>query len=454
MKPTNSLFKDFTSYQLLIISIIATLQFTVVLDFMVISPLGDILMKALDMNTTQFGEVVAAYAFAAGASGILAAGFADKFDRKKLLLFLYGGFILGTFFCALAESYVAMLVARIVTGLFGGIIGSVSLAIVTDLFAPEKRGKVMGIVQMSFAASQVMGIPIGIKIANSFGWHSAFLLIVGLSVITALCIYFLMRPVNAHLKSQHTKAPLAHLLGTLTNSRYQVGFAAIVFLSIGGFMIMPFGSAFLINNLRITEEQLPLVYLFSGMSSLIVMPLMGVLSDRYNKFIIFTLGSLLALAVVIFYTNQGPIPLWAVVLINIVMFIGIMGRAVPASTLNTSVPAMQDRGAYMSISSALQQMAGGIGAVVAGYIVVQPSKTAPIEHYDTLGYIVSGFFLLSIFLIYRVHKMVKVNQPLTAAALSKMATPNMPAPALAEAPLELLNFEGPQHQTPREEEEG
>ncbi len=168
----------FSSYQIFVIIILAFLQFTIVLDFMILSPLGDILMKKLDISTQQFGSVVSAYAFSAGISGFLAAGFADKFDRKKLLLFFYIGFILGTIFCGLANSYNTLFLARIITGIFGGVIGSISMAIITDIFNLQQRGRVMGFVQMAFAGSQILGIPIGLLIADKWGWNYTFFMVV------------------------------------------------------------------------------------------------------------------------------------------------------------------------------------------------------------------------------------------------------------------------------------
>jgi len=158
--------KRFSSYEKFVITILALTQFTVVLDFMVMSPLGDMLMKSMNLTTSQFGFAVSGYAFSAGISGLLTAGFADKFDRKKLLVFFYTGFILGTFFCSITTSYAMLIAARITTGLFGGVIGSVSMAIVADLFTLDRRGRVMGFMQMGFGASQVLGIPIGLFIAN------------------------------------------------------------------------------------------------------------------------------------------------------------------------------------------------------------------------------------------------------------------------------------------------
>src|ERR1700710_508593 len=99
MSNNSQALKKFSPYEKLVVTILALTQFTVVLDFMVMSPLGDMLMKSMNLSTTQFGLAVSGYAFSAGISGLLTAGFADKFDRKKLLLFFYTGFIVGTIFC-------------------------------------------------------------------------------------------------------------------------------------------------------------------------------------------------------------------------------------------------------------------------------------------------------------------------------------------------------------------
>jgi len=407
MEKTSGDSPAFTFNQKIIIAILALLQFTVILDFMVISPLGDILMKTLDMTTSNFGFAVSAYAFSAGISGLLAAGFADKFDRKKLLIFFYTGFIIGTVFCALSSSYMMLLMARIVTGLFGGVIGSVSLAIVTDLFVIHQRGRVMGFIQMAFATSQILGIPVGLYFANNWGWHSAFIMIAVLGVLILIAIITQMQPIVKHLEVQSDKSPFLHLWHTLSNKQYQIGFASIAFLSVGGFMLQPFGSAFLVNNIKISQLELPMVFFFTGLSVLFIMPLVGKLSDKISKFKLFAAGSILSIIMILIYTNLNPIPLWEIVVINMILFMGIMSRMIPATTLNTAIPGLEDRGAYMSISSSLQQIAGGIAAVCAGYIVHQKTKTAPLENYDILGYVIAIITLCSIFFIWRVNQLVK-----------------------------------------------
>lgn len=412
----------FSSYQKLVVALLALLQFTVVLDFMVLSPLGDILMKSLDITPARFGWVVSAYAFSAGGAGILAAGFADKFDRKKLLVFFYIGFIIGTCACARANNYHELLIARIITGLFGGVIGAVSMAIITDLFEPAQRGRVMGIVQMGFAASQVLGIPVGLYFANHWGWHSSFLMIVVLALLIGITIVLKMKPVTAHLSLQSDKSPLLHFWHTLSNRTYRIGFTATALLSVGGFMLMPFGSAFLVNNIHISQEELPLVFLFSGIASIVIMPMIGKLSDRIDKFNLFAAGSLLAIIMILVYTNLSPVPLWLIILINMVLFMGIMSRVIPAVALTTSIPEMKDRGAFMSINGSLQQMAGGIAAISAGLIVSQPSKAAPLQHYPTLGVVVCCAIIICAVFVYRVSVVVK----------RKAAETKVPVPVVME----------------------
>lgn len=399
----------FTSYQKLIIVLLALLQFTVVLDFMILSPLGDVLMKSLGLTTVQFGTVVSAYAISAGVSGFLAAGFADKYDRKKLLLFFYVGFVLGTLLCGLANSYSTLFAARVFTGIFGGVIGSISMAIITDLFTLQQRGRVMGFVQMAFAGSQILGIPMGLLLATNFGWQSTFYMIVVLAFIIGLLVVIKMNPVTEHLKLQKTKSAFMHLVSTIKNKEYRIGYIATAMLSMGGFMLMPFTSAFLVNNVNIPQNQLAIIFLFTGISSIIIMPIVGKLSDKIDKFKLFTIGSLIAIVMIISYCNLTPVPIWVVILINMILFMGIMSRMVPATALTSAVPSPADRGAFMSINSSLQQMAGGVAAIFGGLVIVQETKSSPLQHFDTLGYVMSALILWCIYLVYRVSRLIKAR---------------------------------------------
>lgn len=409
MKNQNTLSVDkFSGYQKFVIAILALTQFTVVLDFMVMSPLGDLLMKSMQLSTKQFGIAVFSYAFSAGISGFLTAGFADSFDRKKLLLFFYIGFIVGTLFCGLASNFYTLVAARVFTGIFGGVIGSISMAIVSDLFPIEKRGRVMGFLQMGFGTSQVLGIPISLYIANHFGWQSPFFLIVGMALIIWLFIVLKMKPITKHLevKDKDTNA-LQHLIHTIQNRNYRIGFLTTALMSLGGFMIMPWGSVYAINNLHVTQEQLPLLFMIAGVATLLMMPLIGKISDKINKFTIFTFASAWMIIVVVIYANLGVTSFAIVVILNVLMMMGVMARMVPSVALVSELPKLQDRGAFMSVNSSLQQMAGGIAAAIGGMIVVQKNTHSPIEHYDTLAYVVSFFVILCVIMLYRVQKIIK-----------------------------------------------
>jgi len=398
----------FTGQQKFVILMLALTQFTVILDFMVMSPLGEMIMRSMSLTPRQFGLAVSGYAVSAGISGLLTAGFADRFDRKRLLMFFYGGFILGTIACGLSTSYYMLLGARIVTGIFGGVIGSISMAIVTDLFDIHHRGRVMGFVQMGFGASQVLGIPISLWIATKLlGWQAPFLMVAGLALLTFLFIAVRLQPVRGHLALQHDRSPLAHLWQTVAKRHYRMGFLAMAVLSIGGFMMMPFGTAFAVNNLKIPEDQLFELFMVSGVATLIVMPLVGKLADKIDKFKLFTVACFWMMAVVVLYTQLGPTPLWEVMIFNVAMMAGIMSRMIPSGALMTALPEAYDRGAYMSVSASLQQIAGGIAAAFAGLVVTQHDKTSPLQHYELLGYIMVGLTVLSIILVFRIDRLVK-----------------------------------------------
>ena len=407
---TSVLSKTFTSYQKIIIFLLAILQFTIVLDFMILAPLGDILMKSMNMSTKQFGTVVSAYAISACISGIFAAGFADKFDRKKLLLFFYAGFILGTYFCAISYNYETLFIARIITGLFGGVIGSISMAIITDIFTINQRGKVMGFVQMAFGGSQILGIPIGLVLANYWSWHATFYMVLILAFILGIALVIKLKPLTEHLKLINNKNALQHLLQTIKKKDYRIGFLATALLSMGGFMIMPFSTAFIVNNIHIAQSQVAIIFFFTGIFSIIIMPIVGKLSDKFDKLMIFGIGTIIAIVMVVIYTHLSPVPIWLVIIVNIVLFIGIMSRMVPATALNSAVPDAYDRGAYMSINSSLQQFAGGIAALFSGLVVVQKSKNSPIENFDILGYVMVVLMLMCFYFVYKVNVLLKKRE--------------------------------------------
>ncbi len=397
--------KIFTPYQIFVIAMLAFLQFSVILDFMVLAPLGVILMKTLSIPPSKFSMVVSAYAFAAGASSLLAAGFADRFDRKKLLMFFYSGFILGTALCGLAPDFNTLLIARIITGIFGGVIGSIGFAIITDLFKMEVRGRVMGFVQMSFAASQVLGIPIGLLLANRFGWHSCFWMIAGLGSVAGVVMFIYLKPVTGHLQYRSDTHPLRHLLRTVSKPEYAFAFLTMTLLASAGFMLMPFGSAFTTHNLGLSIDQLPMMYLITGIFSIALGPIAGKLSDKIGKYKLFVYGTIVAMITVGIYTQLGVTPFWLACIFSVAVFASFTARMIPASALMTAIPSPEDRGAFMSVNAAVMQSSGGLFSVLAGMIVTQ-SSSGMIEHYDILGYTVIGLMGLMTVMMYRINSTI------------------------------------------------
>lgn len=397
--------RGFSRYQSFLVALLAFVQFTIILDFIIMSPLGAILMPALNITAGQFGGAVSAYAFSAGISGVLAAGFADKFDRKRLLLFFYVGFTAGTTLCALAPNYHLLLLGRIVTGLFGGVVGSVVLAIITDLFALHLRGRVMGFVQTAFAASQVLGIPVGLFLANRWNWHVSFWAIVLLAIIVIVSVVLVMRPVNEHLKLKQDRNAFAHLIATVTEPSYALAFSVTTLLATGGFMLMPFGSAFTVHNLGIDIEHLPTIYLVSGLFSIFTGPLVGRLSDAIGKFPTFVFGTAMSIVMVLIYTHLGQTTLFVAITVNVLMFVGIFSRMIPSQALMSAIPAAHQRGSFSAISASVQQLSGGIGSVLAAAIILQ-NADGSLSHFDRIGYVVVCTSLVALTAMYFVQKQV------------------------------------------------
>ena len=398
----------FSPYQKFVVGLLALLQFAVILDFMLMAPLGALIMPALAITPKQFGLVVSAYAFSAGVSGFVTAGFADRFDRKKLLLFFYAGFLLGTLWCGLAPTFELLLAARVFTGLFGGVIGSIVLAIATDLFEVSLRGRVMGLIQTAFAASQVLGLPTGVYLVEHWNWHAPFIALAALGLAGLGVIATKLKPVDAHLGKPQEHSPFMHLWHTLTEPRHLMAFLTVTLLATGGFMLMPFSSAFLVHNLGIALEHLPTIYFFTGICTIVFGPLIGKAADKVGKMKVFLFGSALSIATVVLYTHLGITPLWAVVAVNVVMFVGIFSRMIPFQAMVTQVPEPTRRGAFNAISASIQQVSGGVASVVAGHIVTSGAD-GRIEHFPEVGYVVVGTTLTAIWLVSRISRQLQAR---------------------------------------------
>ena len=405
----------FSPYQSFVAGLMAFLQFAVILDFMIMSPLGAMIMPALSITTEQFGLAVSAYAISAGISGFLTAGFADRFDRKRLLLFFYLGFVGGTLWCGIADTYPTLLLARIVTGLFGGVIGSVLMAITTDLFPANLRGRALGVIQTAFAASQVLGLPLGLYLSNHWDWHAPFLAIAAFGVVGGLVIVWRLQPVAEHLKLKQEHSALSHLLHTLADPHYQLAFVTTALLTTGGYMLMPFGSAYSVNNLGITLNDLPSIYLATGLCTIFAAPTIGRLADKIGKLPVFIVGSTITIIMVQIYTHLGVVPLWVLIVVNVVLFVGIFSRIIPYQALISSVPEPAKRGSFNAVNAAIQQLGGGVASYIAGNLV-SFGADGKLEGMPSIGYVLVGTTLTSVALVWRIQRSVRKRMELAPAS--------------------------------------
>ena len=395
----------FTPFQLLLVAIIALVLMTIVLDFMLMSALSAILLPELKITTKQFGLLASAYPISAGISAVLLSGYADKVDRKKLLLFFYSGFLLGVFFCANAPSFQILVVARIITGIFGGVVGPICFAIVTDLFETTQRGRAFGILQMASAGSQILGLPLALYLATTLNWHVAFGLVFFLGIIAVFLVFWKIRPVDEHLQIPAKVKPLHHSLKIISNGNYLLVFLNNTLLVSGDIILMTFSSAFCTNNLGVGLDDLPLLYGIAGVATFIFAPIIGRLTDKYGTLNIFLAGTFLTIMMVALFTNMGINPFWAVIIVHTLLLLGNNARSISSSALGTIVPKAEDRGAFMAVDAAMQLAIGGVAAMIAGLIVFQ-SEDGMINNFPTLGLVVIALMISTSGLMYIINRMV------------------------------------------------
>ncbi len=396
---------SFSNYQIILVILFVLILFTIVVDYLTLPALSAILLSELQISTSQFGLLVSAYAFSAGISGFLATTFADCFDRKQLLLIYYAGFLLGMLLCASAGSWAVLVIARIITGFFGGVVASICFAIISDLFHIDQRGRVMGYIQMAFAGSQVAGLPLALYMANQFNWQLTYWIFFGFGLIIIITFLIYIKPINAHLQLSTKEAPFQHALKVGINPRYWIVFSNNLLIVLGDVAFMTFSAAYCTNNLGISLEQLPLLFGIGGAATLIFGPIWGLLSDRFGKLNIFIVGSLLAIFMILIYSNLGKVDAWLVILINTLLFIGINARMVTSTAIATILPHQADRGTFMALDASLQQLAGGIAASAAGLIVFQ-TDNGMISQYPLLGFLVILLMMATIGFMFLINRLV------------------------------------------------
>jgi len=380
----------------LLLLVLACVNFTHIVDFMILMPLGPQLMEILRIDPAQFGVVVAAYGASAGVSGFLLSFFADRFDRKKLLLLAYCGFVAGTFACALASTYGQLVAARVLSGTFGGLISAQVMAIVADTFSYERRATAMSVVMTAFSFASVVGVPGGLYIAEQADWHAPFFAVGGLGLCVLGLVWFLVPSVTGHLRAGQRGSPFDLLRGVVADRNQSGALLYSVVMMLGHFSIIPFITPYLVGNVGYQQSDIYLIYFVGGLLTIFSAPMVGRLADRFGKQRIFSVFLVLSLLPIWLITNLWPMSKYAVLLITGFFFIATNGRMIPSQALVSSVVAPRQRGGFMAINSSVQLLAQAAATSLAGAWIVKTPSGA-LEGYDGVGYFAVSFLLLSLF---------------------------------------------------------
>lgn len=400
-----------------VLFILAAVQFTTIVDFMIVMPLGPQLMRTLHIGPAQFGMIVSSYTFAAGVAGLVASSMVDRFARRTTFVTLYSGFLLGTLFCALAPNYHALVAARIATGAFGGILGGMAMAIIGDVFPEERRGRATGSLMTGFALASVAGVPFGLYLGTKYGWHVPFIVLAVGGIPALLAAPFALPPLDGHVGKAHAH-PLRSVVETFTHTSHLNSFALIVALMLGAFTVFPYLSPYLVSNVGMTEEQLPLVYIAGGALTFFAAPVIGRLADRYGKLRIFRRIIPISVLLLLAITHLPPVPVFVAVAVFGALMVSNVGRMICAMAMVTSSVESRRRGAFLSANASVQHVSAGLGSYLGGLIVSQ-SAAGKILHFGTVGWIAAAATLSSLWLAGRVR--IAYDESLASAEAISLA---------------------------------
>lgn len=381
--------------------ILAAIQIVHILDFVIMMPLGPRFMRVFQINPTEFSSLVSAYTFSAGIVGFFGALYADHFDRKKFLLFNFTGFIVGTFMCAIAPNFAALLIARIVAGAFGGVLNACVLSMVADLIPFQRRGAAMGVVMSSFSIASVLGVPLGLYVAQVFDWHAAFYLIVIIGIIFWVLSCFMLPSVKSQQAKMTVKENLRNFKGIISQKDYLQSFLLTSVLGFGIFMIVPFISTYMVRNVGLPESNLPFIYLAGGACTIISARMIGKACDRVGSFKVFRLVAIFSIVPIFILTNLPAVPLALALCSSSIFMMTGSGRFIPAMTIVSAVVKPQERGTFMSLENAARQLSSGVASQAAGLIIGSTAAGA-MTNYNVVGYIGIATSLIAIYIAYTI----------------------------------------------------
>ena len=385
-----------------IVIALALVNFTHIMDSMIMMPLGDMFMTLFSINPQQFSLLVSSYALAAFCSSILAVFYLDVFDRRTALIFIYSGFAIGTIICGFAPSYPFLLAVRFITGLFGGVIGAMALSIVSDVFPFERRGRAIGYIMAGFSAAAALGVPIGLFLADKFSWRMPFWTVGGMGLILLTLIVFKFPSLRSHLETIEKKRSFRNVFGTVFLDRNQsIALIAGMVLILGHFLPIPFIAPYMARNVGFSQGDITLIYLIGGSLTVFTSPMFGKITDRFGVIPVFITVMTASFVPVIWITNMSLSAVWVGLIATSLFFVTGTGRMIPPQTLITAAASPRTRGSFMSIKSALQQLGIAMASAISGFIVVFDGGQS-LLNYNIVGYLSIAVCLVAIFLIPRI----------------------------------------------------
>jgi predicted MFS family arabinose efflux permease len=395
---------------------LAALQFTHIVDFMVMMPLGPQFTRIFAINDAQFGLLVSAYTLAAGVSGALASLVVDRFERKRLLLWLYAGFGLATLGCGLADSYSLLMTARVAAGVFGGVLGALVQTIVGDVVPFARRGRAMGIVMSAFSLSTVAGVPFSLWLASRWGWHAPFLAIAGASALLWVMAWATVPILQGHLQAQQgqpVRSTWQNFSEVLSERNHWRAFGLSALIMISSFCIIPYITIYMTANVGMSAEQVPSIYFAGGVATFFSARLWGALSDRWGKIHTFRLVALLALAPMMALTYLQRADLIWVLIVTTLFFVFVSGRMVPGMALLTTASKPQSRGAFMSLNGSIQSVAMGVASLVGGSLISRGAD-GRVLGYEHCGWLALAATLVAVWLVGRIELPALIPPPAAA----------------------------------------
>ena len=382
-----------------IILILASMQFVHMLDFVIMMPLSPQFMSYFQISPARFGLLVSAYTVAAGISSLLGMFFIDRFDRKPIVLLFFGGFIVGTFLCAVSPTFELFLAARIVSGAFGGLMTALVLSIIGDVFPPERRGTATGLVMMAFSVVTVVGVPLGLLLNDLSSWHLPFFAIAGTGVLLLPLVQRVLPRMSGHMEAGPSSA-LETLSALFHEPRHWTVFAFSVTTVMAAFMVIPYLAAYMVGNVGVSQDHLKHVYGVGGLFTFFTARAIGRYADRFGKQRVFTVVAGVSILPILAMTHVGAVPFPHLLVLSTLFFIFVSGRMVPGLAMITGSVVPRFRGSFMSVNSAIQQLAMALAAFVGGAILVKgPGQS--LLHFNYVGYLAVGSTLLCIFFAQR-----------------------------------------------------